>query len=640
MSFFYVSLSAMNKEIIAFCFLLATSITFAQQKLIVPDSLLHKQIDYAMLELQSRPWTQGCDSVYSVQWKKYFYYNSDSLFYRIATRPSEEVTSEVWYYYDIMQSYVSNNRLLDSNRLQTEREKLVKAAKRYKSKALEQELVVFDTQYELSKKITNPAEWDTYWRLVEKYDRKKEYRTKLRILNIMLVYCSGVWTGGLSERIEKENVPAIQVMNEIVATLEQIEGRADIGFGSCFHIGLIYYNFGFYEKAIPLFWKCLEQPHYFYQSRSSMRARDYLGAYYSMTGDYDLSDSLYMSILLCPDSVFQRPIDETVAIGNLANNAKLRGDHAEALRLYDIALPRALEVGEIALAGDYAVRLGRMSLQNNEIDKTREWLQFAHNYCGAPPKWNQIAIYTLERDYYLKTNQAEKAAVCIDSIASIQAKETEIHNARLLTYAEQEAYGLEKALREKQIKMQNHRLVFISVILGLALVALGMMIYFYRMKQEKNRALYRQIKEKDQLILQMDELTLKRTTAKQQKHPQENTKQQQLFDKFHAYLLCDKNFTNPDIDHIRISAALATNKTYLFEAVRAVKGISPNEYINSLRVDEARKMLENHNGYSVMAIASDCGFNSYRTFHRLFQKTYRLKPTEYTKLAKTESKGE
>jgi len=75
--------------------------------------------------------------------------------------------------------------------------------------------------------------------------------------------------------------------------------------------------------------------------RVHMRARD-LGAYYNTQGNYARSDLLYLSILLSSDSVFQCPVDETVAIGSLALNAIMRGEHEEAMRLFSIALPRAL----------------------------------------------------------------------------------------------------------------------------------------------------------------------------------------------------------------------------------------------------------------------------------------------------------
>jgi len=643
----------MKKWNIALYFLLATSVAVAQQTVSLPDSLLYRQVDLDMLELQSMPWTQGCDSIYNTHRGKYFYYNSDSLFHLIATRPIEKIYEEVWYYYDVLpQPYFSNNRL-DISRWQTEREKLAQAAKRYKSKALEQELDVFDSKYKYVDRIPNPDIWDSYWRLVEKYERKKEHPAKLRILHSMLLHCSGFWTGELSERIEKEHVPVIQVINEILSTLERLDGRYEIGYGLYVHIGLIYYNFGLYDKAIPLFWKYMDKPHCCYYDRAYMRARDYLGAYYRMQGDYDRSDSLYLSILLSADSVFQRPVDETVAIGSLARNAMLRGEHDEAMRLFSVALPRALQVRDTTLAGGYAIQLGRLYLLNNEPHQTREALDIAHNYliAGGDRIRNWNAYYTLERDYYLKTNQADKAAVCIDSIASIQASEAESHNTRLLAYAEQEAYELEKALRDEHIRRQNNRLIFISIVLALALVTLGILVYFYRMKQEKNRALYRQIKEQDRLADELEALKKQqeqwmsaaqkdvpedvgKTSANQPEMKQKGTLQQRkLVDRLREYLLTDKNFANPETGHDRFVMALTTNKTYLFDAVKAVTGLSLQDYINSFRLEEARRLFDSQSNFKIEVIADECGFNTYRTFQRAFRERYKMNPTDYRKMS-------
>ena len=200
----------------------------------------------------------------------------------------------------------------------------------------------------------------------------------------------------------------------------------------------------------------------------------------------------------------------------------------------------------------------------------------------------------------------------------------------------QAKYYVPDSLLLRQVDIDALVHLLISVILALVLTILGLMVYLYRTKQKKNRALFRQIKEKDQLIKQMDHLWQQYPSPVEQKYERGNTKQQLLFGRFHAYLLQDKNFTNPDMDYIKIATALTTNKTYLYEAVKVVSGKSPIEYINGLRVDETRKMLESRSDYSIMVIASECGFNSYRTFQRLFRKTYRLSPAEYCKLTKTE----
>ena len=71
-----------------------------------------------------------------------------------------------------------------------------------------------------------------------------------------------------------------------------------------------------------------------------------------------------------------------------------------------------------------------------------------------------------------------------------------------------------------------------------------------------------------------------------------------------------------------IISALGTNKNLLTDAVRAVAGNSPMEYMRMLKLDEARKMLDHHPELTIEAIAFSCGFNIPSTFYRLFRKQY------------------
>ncbi len=106
--------------------------------------------------------------------------------------------------------------------------------------------------------------------------------------------------------------------------------------------------------------------------------------------------------------------------------------------------------------------------------------------------------------------------------------------------------------------------------------------------------------------------------------------QRELFLRLHAYLVEDKNFTRMKINASELVTALSTNRTYLFEAVKAVTGKTLQQYINHLRQEEARQLLETTDEL-IEAIAAICGYNSVRTFYRLFRQTYHMSPAVYRK---------
>jgi AraC-like DNA-binding protein len=216
------------------------------------------------------------------------------------------------------------------------------------------------------------------------------------------------------------------------------------------------------------------------------------------------------------------------------------------------------------------------------------------------------------------------------------------------------------------IEKERNRNYFLFALGGCALllIALGIWMYFSRKIVKKNRGLYRQIKEQDRLAEELkkiteyyDEIANAETLRVPSSDDREMTddvqtlratslpdavcapslpgtrQQRQLVSHLNDYLLKNKTFANYDLDLQEIVPELATNRTYLFEALKAVTGKTPMEYINHLRLDEAKRLLHN-TMLTIETIAEECGFNTSRTFYRLFRERYKISPTEYRKMAK------
>jgi len=245
---------------------------------------------------------------------------------------------------------------------------------------------------------------------------------------------------------------------------------------------------------------------------------------------------------------------------------------------------------------------------------------------------------------FAQLNRGKEAAETFKQYVELrETLEAEEINARLDEIRTQ--YEVEKITAEKE-RNHNYFLFALGGCLLLA-IALGIWIHHSRTIVKKNRGLYRQIKEQDRLADELEALTkqyeqiaqLIPSATEEQVAAAEaeiaklpgNKQQRQLVAHLRDFLLKDRYFANYDLDIQNLIPEMATNRTYLFEALKAVTGKTPMEYINYLRLDEAKRLLDNSN-LTIETIAFDCGFNTSRTFYNQFRERYRMTPAAYRKM--------
>lgn len=83
-----------------------------------------------------------------------------------------------------------------------------------------------------------------------------------------------------------------------------------------------------------------------------------------------------------------------------------------------------------------------------------------------------------------------------------------------------------------------------------------------------------------------------------------------------------------DITLTEVAENIHLNPSYLSSLFKQVTGSSFKEYLNKVRVEEAKSLLE-HTDYSILEIAVACGYSDQSYFTKVFKKTTGITPKQY-----------
>lgn len=92
---------------------------------------------------------------------------------------------------------------------------------------------------------------------------------------------------------------------------------------------------------------------------------------------------------------------------------------------------------------------------------------------------------------------------------------------------------------------------------------------------------------------------------------------------------CSKNYAQ-DLSLTALEENLHLNKYYISHLFSSKLGLRFNDYVNSLRISEACRLLLNSDE-SITAVCDRVGFNTLRTFNRAFMKQMNMSPSDYRK---------
>lgn len=119
--------------------------------------------------------------------------------------------------------------------------------------------------------------------------------------------------------------------------------------------------------------------------------------------------------------------------------------------------------------------------------------------------------------------------------------------------------------------------------------------------------------------------------AKEQPHELIATnKQDQLF-LDSALRVIEENLENPAFDISLWSKSLGVGRTTLFNQIKSITGMTPNDYMLSVKINKAMSLLQEEACYPVADIAYKLGYSDPTYFSRTFKKIVGLSPQQYRK---------
>jgi AraC-like DNA-binding protein len=100
----------------------------------------------------------------------------------------------------------------------------------------------------------------------------------------------------------------------------------------------------------------------------------------------------------------------------------------------------------------------------------------------------------------------------------------------------------------------------------------------------------------------------------------------------------NKIYLDPDMNLQIFAHKINSNTKYLSKYINQYYNKSFSNFINELRVQEARELMQDETtkNYTLETIASMCGFNSKSAFNASFKKFYNLPPSEFRESNTTE----
>ena len=175
------------------------------------------------------------------------------------------------------------------------------------------------------------------------------------------------------------------------------------------------------------------------------------------------------------------------------------------------------------------------------------------------------------------------------------------------------------------IKNKNNIIILISIIAVIVFIGLLLTLFLTRKLKFANKNL---IDKNLELSERWNQLQKFYGTAESDSS---KTTQNELFHKIYQLMIKEQVYTKSDITVDYLSKQLSSNTKYISKAIKEETGMNFNTFINTFRIEEAKKLLRDKisSTWSLDAVAEQSGFNNTTSFFQAFKKNTGLTPSAF-----------
>ena len=272
-----------------------------------------------------------------------------------------------------------------------------------------------------------------------------------------------------------------------------------------------------------------------------------------------------------------------------------------------------------------------MNIQKKNIPLARKLLQEAEYNVATYPneeRKNELSAIKVRLNAYEgNIDEFEKSfSLYVDETTKIivDNSNSDYEEWSIIYEKDELTNSLEKLATEN--KNKNRRIILYTILIIIFIILLVVGIVFYLKLRTSYRKIF-QLNHISQVKPIHDKITSEIDTNDQKLYL--------LFTEIQQLMESEKFYLKPSITISDVSTAIGSNDKYISLSVNKFARMNFNYYINTLRIQEAKKkLLEGNTESSIQDIAIACGFGNASSFIRVFKQITGLTPAYYVNLSK------